>query len=188
MAGVKYSPEDAKLLGEWSELVQAGGWWYPFEGLVLCAERPARVTFDAERRLHCETDAAIECRDGYQVHAWHGTRVPSEWLGDKSSLDPKLALTWENVEQRRCLAEIIGWKNVLAQLPHRTVDVDGNPEIGSLIEVDLPDSPSERFLRVQCGTKREFVLPVPREMATALQANAWTYGLDETTYRPEVRT
>ena len=37
-------------------------------------------------------------------------------------------------------------------------------------------------------TGRRFALPVPPDMTTALQANAWSYGLDETDYKPEIRT
>jgi hypothetical protein len=54
------------------------------------------------------------------------------------------------------------------------VDVDA-PHIGTLLEADLPDAGKARFLRVRCGTAREFVLSVPVEMKTAKEANAWTY-------------
>jgi hypothetical protein len=114
--------------------------------------------------------------------------VPAEWIEAKETIDPRLALTWENIEQRRCLAEILGWKRVLEQLNPKTINVDGDPQIGTLLEVDLPGSGRERFLRVMCGTRREFVLPVPPEMRTAAQANAWTYGLDAKDLKLEVRT
>ena len=59
------------------------------------------------------------------------------------SLDPAIALTWENVEQRRCAAEIIGWDRVLNELPIRPIDTDPDPQVGALIEVDLPDIGTE---------------------------------------------
>ena len=58
----------------------------------------------------------------------------------------------------------------------------------SAIEFRAAPAPASRFLRVRCGTGRSFVLPVPREVHTARQANAWTYGLSESEYAPEVRT
>lgn len=92
-------------------------------------------------------------------------------------------------EQRRAACEIVGWKNILAELNSKVIDEDGDPEIGSLLECEIPDSGKERFLKVLCGTKREFVLPVPREMKTAIEAQAWTWGLDTKQFqRPEVRT
>ena len=69
------------------------------------------------------------------------------------------------------------------------VDKDADPQIGTLLRVDLPDAPGEQFLKVQCGTGRSFALPVPPTMATALDANAWTYNIGPQQLRKlEVRT
>jgi len=58
-----------------------------------------------------------------------------------------------------------------------------------LLEVELPDIGKERFLRVLCGTGREFALPVPPDMTTALQAQSWTFGMVEFEFvKPEIRT
>jgi len=187
VVGVEYAPQHDGLLRQWERLAAASGWWFPYEGVCFCSERHERIRFDAERRLHCENGPAILCRDGFAVHAWHGTRVPAKWIEQTADVDPKLALTWENVEQRRCLAEIIGWDKVLDQLSPAVVDED-SPEVGKLLRVDLPDAPGEQFLQVRCGTGRTFVLPVPPDVTTAREANAWTYGLDPEAWAPEVRT
>jgi hypothetical protein len=87
-------------------------------------------------------------------------------------------MTHPQIEQRRAAAEIIGWSRVLNAMSARVINRDGDPQIGTLLEVDLPDAPKSRFLRVRCGTGRDFCLPVPREIDTALAANAWTYGVE----------
>ena len=163
-------------------------WWD--DDVCVIIDRPELIKFDEQNTLHCEDGPAIRFRDGYTVYAWHGTLIPREWLETpKSELDVSLALTWEDIEQRRCFSEIIGWHNVLDQLDAKVIDEDGDPEIGTLLEVDLPDIGKERFLRVLCGTGRTFALPVPPEMTTALQAQSWTWGIDETEFvKPEVRT
>ena len=130
----------------------------------------------------------MEYPDGFQIHAWHGTRVPKEWIEQRGSIDPRLALTWENVEQRRCLAEMLGWGQVIELLSPRVIDTDKNPEIGTLLEVELPGVGVNRFLKVRCGTGRDFVLCVDPSMKTARAANAWTFGLEPGQYDPEVRT
>jgi hypothetical protein len=154
----------------------------------IVAARPDVLRVDPQNRPHCETGPFCRWPDGRELYYWHGTRVPKEWIIDKASIDPRLALTWENVEQRRCLAEILGWTKVLEQLDARTIDRDVDPQIGTLLEVDLPGSGRERFLKVECGTRRVFALPVPPEMTTALEANAWTYALDAKDLKLEVRT
>jgi hypothetical protein len=100
----------------------------------------------------------------------------------------KEALHWANVEQRRAACEILGWQHILAELDAKVIDKDADAQIGTLLEVNLPDSGPERFLSVRCGTGRQFALPVPREVDTALAANAWTYGLDKLSFKPEIRT
>jgi hypothetical protein len=108
---------------------------------------------------------------------------------DKSALTAKTALTWENIEQRRCACEILGWSAILRELKAKVIDTDGDPEIGELVEVDMPEVGQERFLRVRCGTGRQFALPVPPEMKTALEAQAWTWGMEPSSFvKPEIRT
>jgi hypothetical protein len=132
---------------------------------------------DENLQIHREDGPAIIWGEN-QRYWWHGTQVPKEWILEKENIDPKLVLTWENIEQRRCLAEIIGWNSVIEQLQPKIIDIDPDPQIGILLEVDLPHSGKEKFIKVVCSTNRTFVLPVPKEMTTALEANAWTYGID----------
>lgn len=186
--GVKYSPETAERLELWADLAQSCSWWWPYKGICVLSERPKVVSWDERARLHSPTGPALEYRDGYRLHMWHGTAVPESWITAPDKLDAQTALTWQNVEQRRAAAEIIGWRRVLEQLSPKVIDVDSDPEIGELLEVELPDAGKARFLKVRCGTGRDFVLSVPREMKTALQANAWTYDLKPTQYKLEVRT
>jgi hypothetical protein len=155
---------------------------------TIVSELPEFILRDTRGLPHSEHGPYVRWRDGRELYYWHGTKVPREWITDRASIDPALALTWPNIEQRRALAEIVGWHRVLELLHARTIDADKDPQIGTLLEVDIPDAGAARFLRVQCSTGRTFVLSVPVEMATALQANAWTYQLDADQYTPEVRT
>jgi hypothetical protein len=102
-------------------------------------------------------------------------------------------LSWPNIEQRRAAAEILGWAKILDALKAKSIDKDSDPQIGELFVADLPDSPGQKFLRVRCGTGRDFCLPVAPHLMTALAANAWTFGFEKAgeieSYRNyEVRT
>lgn len=168
----------------------SGGWFWAFENVVVLTERPSTLKLDDNGALHCEDGPAMAWSDDFGLYSWHGTSIPAEWVTTPADkLDPKIALNWENIEQRRCFAEIVGWERVLKQLKPIVVDEDPNPEFGTLLQVDLPDSPGEKFLKVRCGTGRTFVLPVPPEMKTAQEANAWTFQLTaEDLMNLEVRT
>jgi len=180
---------DCSKLDGLTEYAKHAGWASVYEDVVVIQDRPEHILFDDQDRVHSETDAAIKYRDGTGVYMWHGVRVPAEWITNKSTLSAKTALTWENIEQRRAACEIVGWAQVLRELDAKTIDVDDDPMIGTLVEVTIPDIGRERFLKVICGTGREFALPVPPDMTTALGANAWTYDLGGDTLRKlEVRT
>ena len=174
------------------DLVRSCGWTWWHEDVVVISDRPKSIKRDDEGRLHCETGPSIEYRDGWALYNWHGVAIPKDWVTGRKPT-AKEALTWENIEQRRCACEIIGWANILAELKSRVIDQDDDAEIGTLLEVNLPDSGKERFLQVRCGTGRTFAIPVPNSVKTALEANAWTYGLDTVLdkfndFKPEVRT
>jgi hypothetical protein len=171
-------------------VAQACGWVWFFRGAAIISDRPKTLNRDEQNRLHCEDGPALEYRDGFSINAWHGTRVPKEWIEDKTSVTPKIALTWQNIEQRRCAIEIVGWAKILRELDAKVIDADGDPLIGTLVEVRLPDlDRAARFCRVQCGTGREFAVGVPPEIKTAIEAQAWMIGVQPSEFvRPEVRT
>ncbi|MES9841258.1 MAG: DUF6745 domain-containing protein, partial [Candidatus Thiodiazotropha endolucinida] len=177
---------EAEKLFPLIELSKHCGWWAPYTNSVILQDRPSSIIFDDQKRLHCENGPAISYRDGFSVYAWHGTRIPKEWI--EKALSAHEAITWGNLEQRRAACEIVGWAEILRQLNSKTIDTDSNPQIGTLLEVEIPDIGKEKFLRVLCGTGREFALPVPPEMKTALEANAWTYNINPNDYKPEIRT
>lgn len=157
------------------------------EEFCMVSDFPETLKVDEENRPHSETGPSHKWRDGWSLYHWHGTVVPSDWIeGTPSAAE---VLQAENIEQRRAGCEIVGWDTILSELNAKTIDQDEDPEIGTLLEVDLPDAGRERFLRVTCGTGRTFAIPVPPEMTTALQANSWTYGFDSGDFiKPEIRT
>lgn len=186
--GVKLKADTDHRLGIMERIGTQCEWWWPYDNMVVACEKPLSVRWDDQRRLHAEGRAAVEYADGYSLFAWHGVTVPEKWITEKA-ITPHEALTWSNMEQRRAACEILGWATILDKLKGRTVDANANPEIGELIRVTIPDIGEEQFLRVRCGTGRVFALPVPPEMKTAAQANAWTYGFDNPDdYQLEIRT
>ena len=171
------------------ELVKTCGWTWWHENVLAISDRPEFIRRDTEGRLHCEDGPSMRYRDGWSLYNWHGVAVDGDWIEDRSALTPKIALEQKNIEKRRAACEMLGWHNILRELGGHTINRDDDPEIGELVEVSLPDNGPQKFLRVLCATKREFAIPVPLEMKTALQANAWTYGIDEfKSFNPEVRT
>ena len=173
----------------WEEAAIHGTFRVMHQKFCIVSDFPEMLKIDDQNRAHGQDGPSHRWRDGWSLYHWHGVAVPEHWIMNKNSLSAKEAITWENIEQRRAACEILGWAKVLRELDAKVINEDGDPEIGTLVEVNLPDIGKEKFLRVLCGTKREFALPVPPDMKTALQANAWTFGMDIKDFVvPEVRT
>jgi len=171
------------------DITENCGYYWVLDDVCFASERPTNINLDDQGRLHSETGQSISYKSGWGLYHWHGTKVPGDWIMEKSNLTAKMALTWENMEQRRAACEIVGWAKVLDDLKAKVIDTDDDEEIGELVEVEIPDIGKEKFLRVVCGTGRKFAIPVPPEMKTALDANAWTYDLDgDILKKLEVRT
>jgi len=192
--GVQYPETTNDLLNAHCSLVRSCGAVYPFKDFCIITQRPNTLAFDDLNLVHDANGPAIHFQDGFSIHVWHGMSIPTGWI-DGSTLTPTIAISQDNVELRRVACEILGWDTIFNELNATTIDKDDDPMIGELLEVLWFQTGSvgflestAKFLRVTCGTRRRFTLPVPPEMTTALQANAWTYGLNSHQYKPEIRT
>ena len=138
---------------------------------------------DEEGRLHREDGPAVVWGDDHQ-YWWRGVQIEKDWIENKDDVDPRLAMTWENMEQRRCLTEIIGWEKVLTGVNQKEIQRDDR---GILVETDsLNDGEDHpRFVKVQdASTDREYILRVPPDTETASAGVAWTFNIEPKQYNP----
>ncbi|MEU4231269.1 DUF6745 domain-containing protein [Nonomuraea sp. NPDC026600] len=194
-AGVVFTPEQTRLLDLWAAVARSGGWWWPREGVCVVSERPVAVRTEVwgdagEVRLHCADGPAIRYADGWDVHAWHGTRVPS-WV----ITDPHVQRIAQeaNIEVRRCAIERIGWTSYIDRAGLRLVAAapdPGNP--GS--ELRLYDMRKETRVLLAVngsverdGRRRRYGLTVPGFLNDPVDAAGWTYGLSAEQYSLLVR-
>lgn len=188
--GVNY--EEQEKFDAYIDYADSCGVMYAYEGIAFVSDRPELIKFNDEKVLHNENGPAVRWRDGAALYSWNGTLVPEEWI--ENGVDVKTALTWENVEQRRCACEIIGWDKVLQDESLNPIVIDEDiPSIGTLIQVDLPEAPEQWFIKYQCGTGRWFAEAVnDKSFNTALKANAggngWRGEGDPMMYIPFIRT
>lgn len=173
----------------WEQAAIHGGFRVMHEEFCLVSDFPETLRVDDQNRPHCENGPSHRWRDGWSLYHWHGTRIPAEWIEDRKSLTPTIALKETNVERRRAACELLGWSNILRELKATTIDTDPDPQIGDLVQVRLPDlREPAKFLRVQCGTGREFAIGVPPHINKSLDAQAWIVGLEPKDFqRPEIR-
>lgn len=68
------------------------GWCWPFENVVILAERPVKLQIDEDCKLHADDGPALVYPDGYSGYFWHG-KVLHEgqtWvITDKEKITPE---------------------------------------------------------------------------------------------------
>ena len=163
-------PATRDVLALMEELARSCGWWFPFDDVCFVSERPSALHHDECLELHAPDRFAMAFPDGFGICAWHGTAVPSGWILDREHASPLNALSWDDMSQRKALAEILGWDHVLAALHGTLVDDDPSGGGGVLYAGKLPGGQETRFLRNRYGE----VVRVPPNIETVHEAEAWS--------------
>lgn len=149
------------------------GWIFPWENTCIICERPIKLSFDNQERLHAEGEPAIQFADGYSLYAYHGVTLPEKY----GSLYPnqwqaKWLLEENNAELRRVLIQGIGYERIAEEL--QATQLDSFQEYSLLkIESDVDVEPIH-LLKMTCpSTGFIHVLRVPPNVNSAQDAISW---------------
>lgn len=175
-------------LDRWADLARSCGWWWPYEGLCVASERPAVLRLEPwplhdAHRLHCADGPAMRFGDGWQVHAWHGTRVPSSFVdGDWSVAD---ILAEPAFEVRHRAIQRMGWDRFLTGAAFAETARAPAPEDGGMLVLyDVPDRLFGQPARMLVWTPADpghdgdltaFAMAVPAALADPVAAFDWTW-------------
>lgn len=100
----------------------------------------------------------------------------------KKNLKGKEVLNVKNAEVRRYLIKRIGYENIKDDVDAESLHVDGHNEL-------LKFNTGEMYVKVRDhSTDREYLLYVEGNHQTCRSAIAWTFGLSEADYQPEMET
>lgn len=194
-----------RLAAGWEAQRAVGAWWLVGEDVAILCERPWRLARDDQGRLHHPDGPALAYRDGFEVYAWHGVRVPRPIIAHPETLSvadidgievgpASQRGDWaaDNIEIRRVMLERFGYDRYLREAGAELIHQD---RFGRLYRRDLDFD--EPIVMVEVtnatpqpdGTRRRYLLRVPPDMRTARQAVAWTFGYDRPShYNPRIET
>ncbi|HEY3873039.1 MAG TPA: hypothetical protein VGM10_32075 [Actinocrinis sp.] len=182
---------DAPVLHALSRVAEQVHWWWPFERAAILCERPNVLHLDEQGRLHQGDGPALAYQDGFALYRWHGVTIAENFAQTLASLTPVIIQQEPNVELRRIMLEHYGHDRYILDSGAKPVQHD---EAGRLWRVDLPgDEPITMVEVVNStaepdGTFRTYWLRVPPHTRTARAAVAWTFGLSDEEYQPQVQT
>ena len=156
--------------------------WYPSGKLKV------RAIYRADR-LHGAYREWTEAGAMHKEMYVSGVRVSGDLarLINSGRLTAKHVLGVTNAAIRRVCLEELGYGRFLSQLPHQILDRSGEYE---LVRIDWHKREEPIYLvKVKCpSTGAFYTLRVPPAVKTVKEAVAWTFGVSEGQYQPEIET
>lgn len=166
-------------------------WWWPFADAAILCERPTAVHLDEQGRVHNGEGPALSYSDGFALYRWRGVTIAEDFAETLATLKPEVIQRERNAEIRRIMLEHYGHDRYIVDSGAKPVQQD---EAGRLWQVFL--NGDEPICMVEVvnstaepdGTFRTYWLRVPPHLRTAKAAVAWTFGLTEEEYQPQIQT
>jgi hypothetical protein len=170
------------------------GWYLPHANICWVSERHNVLARDERGRLHSLGGPAVMYPDGWKIYAVHGVRIPLE---KAHIIEKPETITHEeidaegNAEVRRVMLDRFGTARYLQATNTKPVHTD---DFGTLYRREVPgDEPIVMVKVVNStpepdGSRKDYWLRVPPTVKRAREAVAWTFGMEERGYLPEVQT
>ena len=170
---------DQKKWSALQSLITDCGWVFPFEKICIVCDRPTKLSFDDQSRLHAEGEAAIQFSDSYSLYAYQGVNLPEKY----GRLHPnqwraEWLLSEHNAELRRVLIQGIGYGRICQEL--NAIELDSWREYTLLLISSNIDVEPIYLLKMTCpSTGHIHALRVPPNIRTAREAIRWAnWGVD----------
>jgi hypothetical protein len=178
--------DETKEIQPTIEFSKNASWTLMFEGLAVVCDHPAEIHVDELGNLHQVGGPALRYDDGTDIWAWHGidfSNNPTP-LRNPDSITEKDILSEENAEMRRALVMLYGPDRLTSKMKEVQTD-----KFGRLLRWG-----DELWLEVVNGTPNPFtgvcdkyLLPTDRDVASAREAVARSYGMKTEEYDPDLR-
>ncbi len=113
------------------------GVYYPSERASIVSRKPTLIKRNAGGQLHCANGPALTFGDGFSIWVLNRVTVSRWWIETPTTKwDVAAVLAETNVDVRRELIRLAGIDRLLAHLPYRVLDTEGNYQ---LLAVDLSE-------------------------------------------------
>jgi len=175
-------PYDLEKWEIFQQLIVSCGWIYSYEKTCIVCDRPLKLSFDSQDRLHAEGKPAIQFADGWGFYSYHGVTLPEKYgVVPPQEWQAQWILEETNSEFRRVLIQEIGYAHMCKEL--QATELDSWAEY-TLLKIDKMIDNGDRqpfyLLKMTCpSTKFIHALRVPPDMRSAREAIRWAnWGID----------
>lgn len=180
--GVEYPKDANEQLDLWSAIAKSCNWWWPYEGVCFVVDRPEVLSFDDQENPHKEDGPFLKFRNGESYYAIHGVQIFQPLIVEHpEQITVQMVDEEADLEVKRIMIERMGYKKYLHESGAKLVDMDGGLGLeGSACRSLMEDKHGFKFLVGTDGsTARVYIMNVPREAKTCVEAHSMIAGFDE---------
>lgn len=161
-------------------LCRHSGWHYVFEYIAIICDRPTEVHME-NGVCHNEKGPAIAYSDGFKCFVIEGHNVTEQIVMAPETLTLEQIDTEGNAEVKRIMIQRFGAHKYLKETGAKVINEDeGLGLLGSAPRWLIEDKNGQKWLVGTDGsTRREYFMPVPREVRTCSEAHQAISGLKE---------
>lgn len=184
-------PLDYSNWHHYEEACLAGGPMIVHKAFCIISDRPQILTVDERNRPHSDTGPFCQWRDGSALFAVHGTRIPAWIIARPDQLSTAHIEKETNAEIRRVMMNRFGLARYLLTSGAKEIHQD---DFGTLYRKEVAGDEAVVMVKVvnstaePDGSFKDYFLRVPPTMERARAAVAWTFGLKEDEYGPDLET
>ncbi len=186
-----YSEENDRKLSLFEDLLKSAYAFALYDNICFVCDYPVSVRMDDEFRYHNESKPSLTFKDDTKVYSWHGRNVPAYIIENPEQITIEKIDQEKNIEIRTILIDRYGISKFLEDSEARVINQD---EYGTLFQRSFKDDEPLLVVMVKNstpepdGSYKHYFLRVPPDTLTAKAGIAWTFGLTEAEYYPEIQT
>lgn len=186
-----YSQENDAKLTCWQQFISSAYAFVLYDNICFVCEPPSSVSLDEEGRYHNSSGPSLTFSDNTQIYSWHGRNVPKYIVEEPEKITIDKIDSERNIEIRTILIDRYGISRFLKDSGAKVKHKD---EYGTLFQREFRDDEPLLVVMVKNSTPepdgsfKHYFLRVPPNTLSAKAGIAWTFGLEEDEYEPDIQT
>lgn len=177
--------DTAATWDDYETLARMSGPRYMHAEFCIVSDRPEVLKVDDRNRPHCDDGPFCRWRDGVELYAVRGVRVPAWIVRHPETITVEAIKREINAEVRRVMLERFGYGRYFVETKATVVDYDHETcEVGAAPRALMRDGYGDQYLVCTDGsTRRVYTLRVPATVTTCRAAHEALCGFPESTIR-----
>lgn len=130
---IPMSETQERILDIWKDITLSCGWWYPYDEICYCCERPTEVHANERGQMDSMTSPAMQYADGWKLYSVRGVAVPAYIIEHPEQITIEKIDAEKNQEIKLIMRDRMGIERYLQESNATLIHMDMIP-VGGIDE------------------------------------------------------